>query len=298
MEVSAERLKVKLGLPSNLFAKLSFENSLTRVWRLNPEAVELVLDKPHVKVEELENGRKLGVKFKEILGSLSPKREISAHANFQKVNPSSLTALKSNRNLRIFEECFRISAEVEAKVLVAHPGWFPLMSRIPWIGGIIKRKAWTVLLDFMKICLNFSENYGVPLGLENVHGKRSPFSLPHQASRLPETLGNLKFTFDLGHAYIEARKRLKIARGEVERWVAEEMVNHLKGKLVHVHLHDNRGLKDNHLPPGEGEMDFNPLIEALKELGFQGQVILEIWNPGNPEIAGKKALKEARKILA
>jgi sugar phosphate isomerase/epimerase len=291
-------LKVKLGLPSNLFAKLSLENSLTRIWRLNPEAVELVLDKPHVKVRELEDGRRLEVRFREILGSLSPKKEISVHANFQEVNPPSLTALKRSKSLRIFEECLRISAEVEAKVLVAHPGWFPFMSRMPWIGGMIKKKAWAVLLDFMKNCLKLSENYGVPLGLENVHGKRSPFSLPHQASRLLETLEDLKFTFDLGHAYIEARERLKIARGEVERRIAGEMVRCLQGKLVHVHLHDNRGLKDNHLPPGEGEMDFNPLIEALKELNFQGQVILEIWNPENPETAGRKALKVARKILA
>jgi len=288
-------LKVKLGLPSNLFAKQSLEASLSRVWKLNPEAVELVLDKPHVKAEELEDAGKLEVRLREIFGSLSPKREISVHANFQRANPSSLVPQQRSKSLKLLEKCLRISAGLEAKVLVVHPGWLPLASRIPLIGGMVRRLAWKALQASMEACLKLSENYGVTLGLENVHGRLSPFTLPHQASKL--LLEGLKFTFDLGHAYIEARRKLKMAGGEAERWIAGEVARHLQGKLVHVHLHDNRGLTDSHLPPGEGEINFNPMVEALEKLGFQGQVILEIWNPENPEVSGRKALEAARKIF-
>ncbi|MHC1564079.1 MAG: sugar phosphate isomerase/epimerase family protein [Candidatus Hecatellaceae archaeon] len=289
-------MKVKLGLPSNLFAKQSLEASLSRVWKLNPEAVELVLDKPHITAEELEDGGKLEARLRETLRSLSPKREISVHANFQRINPSSLSFQQRSRSLRLLEECLRISAGLEAKVLVVHPGWLPPASRVPLIGGIVRRLAWKALQASMKACLKLSENYGVTVGLENIHGKLSPFTLPSQASNL--SLEGLKFTFDLGHAYIEARRRLKMAGGEAERWIAGEVACHLQGKLAHVHLHDNRGLTDTHLPPGEGEIDFNPMVEALEKAGFQGQVILEVWNPENPEASGRKALEAARRIFS
>ena len=286
-------MKVKLGLPSNLFARLSLEESLAKVWRLNPEAVELVLDRPHVSAEELEGGN-LKLRL-EILRSLSPRRELSAHANFGKVNPSSLFFHSRRRSLRILEACLKLSAEVNARVLVVHPGFLPPLADLPWVGGYLQRKAWRSLLNSLRRCLKLSEDYGVPLGLENIHGKRSPFSLPSQASQLAENLEGLRFTFDLGHAYIEAR-RLGMARGEAEAWLAGEMVKHFKGRLIHVHLHDNRGLKDSHLPPGTGEINFKPFREALETLDFQGQVILEIWSPKNPEEDGRRALEEARNI--
>ncbi len=287
-------MKVKLGLPSNLFAELSLEESLARVWSLNPEAVELVLDRPHISAKELEEG---GLEARlEVLESLSPRRELSAHANFGKVNPASLAYSTRRRSLRILEACFKLSVKVGAKVLVVHPGLLPLLAGLPLVGGYLQRKAWQSLLKSLERYLKLSEDYGVPLGLENIHGKRSPFSLPSQASQLAENLEGLRFTFDLGHAYIEAR-RLGMTRGEAEAWLAGEVVKHLGGRLIHVHLHDNRGLKDSHLPPGTGEINFKPLREALETLDFQGQVILEIWSPRNPEGDGRRALEEARKIF-
>lgn len=45
-------------------------------------------------------------------------------------------------------------------------------------------------------------------------------------------------------------------------------------RIVHVHYHDCLGHTD-HLPPGKGDLNFIEFFNALKEINFQGSVILE-----------------------
>jgi len=45
----------------------------------------------------------------------------------------------------------------------------------------------------------------------------------------------------------------------LEDWFAE-----LGPFMVEAHIHDNHGQSDDHLPPGEGQIDFHRLFELLK----------------------------------
>jgi sugar phosphate isomerase/epimerase len=46
--------------------------------------------------------------------------------------------------------------------------------------------------------------------------------------------------------------------------------------LAHVHIHDNDGTKDQHLVPGDGKIDFAPIVKALREVGYDGYVSAEL----------------------
>ena len=45
-----------------------------------------------------------------------------------------------------------------------------------------------------------------------------------------------------------------------------------------MHVHDNHGLKDEHLWPGNGTIDWPSTIEALKALETPPAIVLEISN--------------------
>jgi len=45
---------------------------------------------------------------------------------------------------------------------------------------------------------------------------------------------------------------------------------------LHVHINDNHGDADIHLVPGEGSIDFAPLVKALKEMNYQGFISAEL----------------------
>jgi len=45
---------------------------------------------------------------------------------------------------------------------------------------------------------------------------------------------------------------------------------------VQVHVHDNHGVKDEHLWPGEGNIDWPAAIGALKKLSSPPATVLEV----------------------
>jgi sugar phosphate isomerase/epimerase len=54
------------------------------------------------------------------------------------------------------------------------------------------------------------------------------------------------------------------------------VVEKLSGHLVMVHANDNTGQRDDHLPPGDGDIDWTGLLSKLAAQRFTGVVILEI----------------------
>lgn len=55
-------------------------------------------------------------------------------------------------------------------------------------------------------------------------------------------------------------------------------------RLVHVHANDHRGQFDDHLPPGEGIIDWRHVRETLLRVGFDGWIVLELACPTGPMV--------------
>ena len=80
-------------------------------------------------------------------------------------------------------------------------------------------------------------------------------------------MSNIGVCLDTGHAHV--------AR------TLESMVNVLASFLCMVHAHDNRAHSDEHLPPGEGGIDWTCFAHGLKAAQFNGLVVLELSSSGN-----------------
>ena len=94
---------------------------------------------------------------------------------------------------------------------------------------------------------------------------------PHEIYRSPEDMAelikrvnrpNVGITFDVGHAVVCGHK-------------PADFLHLLQEEIFHVHLHDNDGVIDQHLPLGKGSIDYVDVIQSLKRLGYQGVVNLE-----------------------
>jgi sugar phosphate isomerase/epimerase len=68
--------------------------------------------------------------------------------------------------------------------------------------------------------------------------------------------------FDTGHAFLA---------GDIHN-----LVHKLAGHLRMIHAHDNDGAGDNHLPPGDGKIDWEKFLRDLIEVRFRGAFILEM----------------------
>jgi len=68
-------------------------------------------------------------------------------------------------------------------------------------------------------------------------------------------------------------------------------------RLVHVQVSDNRGVTDDHLPPGQGHIDWSRFRQALIGVGYRGVFMLEVSGDGDLAAHVRVAAEAARRVL-
>jgi len=129
--------------------------------------------------------------------------------------------------------------------------------------------------------------FGVVICLENMPFPNFPLSSTEEILRLVKdiNLPHLKVCFDTGHALL-----LGESLGESVRAI---------GSLLSViHVHDNDGLSDGHLPPYSGIADWADFVEALYDVGFDGVLNIEASPTPNGTEATQKEISERELELA
>jgi sugar phosphate isomerase/epimerase len=61
-------------------------------------------------------------------------------------------------------------------------------------------------------------------------------------------------------------------------------------------VHDNKGHGDDHLPPGDGRIDWTALLKELAAVQFTGAFILELAGGAEPDVVMARA-RRARSYL-
>jgi len=133
----------------------------------------------------------------------------------------------------------------------------------------------------------FAKPLGVRLLMENIPNE---LTAPEKLVELIQTLhyDDIGVCLDLGHAHLEPG--------------VEAAFEILKPLIRSVHVHDNHGMKDEHLWPGGGTIDFSRTMELLRTAPQVPALVLEIegdpdGNPGYGKCVPDKML-DAWKLLA
>jgi sugar phosphate isomerase/epimerase len=105
-------------------------------------------------------------------------------------------------------------------------------------------------------------SYGLRIMVE--HPPSTRFSLDDICTILEADV-RLGFHLDVGHAHV-GRLRL------------DNVLEHLGPRLLHVHLSDNRGQSDDHLPLGAGTINWPQVLRRLKQSGYDDTFTLEVFS--------------------
>jgi sugar phosphate isomerase/epimerase len=101
---------------------------------------------------------------------------------------------------------------------------------------------------------------------------------------------NVGVCVDVGHALLSSDAGSRPVSGYLERY---------RDQLVHLHVHDNDGVDDEHLVPGEGLMPWRDLADTLRELGYAGPAVLEVQRSGDdPSRAVRDGVRFLRSLSA
>ncbi len=143
-----------------------------------------------------------------------------------------------------------------------------------------KQRSW--VLDCVRACAEFAGPLEVSLGIEPINRYETNFvNTVAQAMDVVDELGlpNVGLLLDGFHMNIEERS-------------IEEAIKLAAGRLVNFHFADS-----NRLAPGWGHTDMASIVTALRSIGYDGYLGMEIMGVPTPVDAATQALRYTRALL-
>ena len=197
---------------------------------------------------------------------------ITIHLPYSDLNLASMNQPIWEETVRQMRACLCLASDF-SRLAVVHPGHLsPLGMQMP-------DAAWAqTILGIQQIC-DHAADLGMRIAVENMVNMPALFGRrPEEILGILETVDreNVGFIFDVGHAN---------TNGNVEKFLE------LKDKVIHAHIHDNHGQKDEHLPVGNGTVPWNKVAKAFE--GYQGRVVTESRSLEE----GQRSLKRFKKLM-
>lgn len=176
------------------------------------------------------------------------------HAAFMDLNPGSVDRAVRETTRQRAEQTLECAGILRARVVVFHPGY----SRLSYGSAVDTWVANTI--RFWQQQMPRIRQVGCTVALENIF-EEEPSTLLQVLQGLDSPL--FGHCFDTGHFNMFSTVSL-------ESWF-----DALGAFIVESHLHDNHGAADEHLPVGEGEIDFKKATDLLKQCAPQAVWTLE-----------------------
>jgi len=168
-----------------------------------------------------------------LLGSYSA--DFVFHAPYHGMNIASLFESIRTASVKVMTDCFSVASETGAGV-VMHPGYFAWEQERNQADRQFKKSLHELCDAARELSLTFwFEN----MGDMNFFNLRTPADL--------DRIEGCGFALDTGHANINHCLPAFLQTG-----------------FSHMHIHDNDGKRDSHSPVGEGNIDFAPVMAALR----------------------------------
>ena len=168
----------------------------------------------------------------------------TAHGPFLDLSPGAMDPAVLDLTRNRFHRALELAAVCGAEHIVLHHGWEE------WRHGFNREEWRENSLATWRETARRARDLGVRVVLENVFEARPQDLEPMLSALAGDGVG---FCFDIGHANV-------FGRADILEWL-EVLTPHLQA----LHLHDNHGDQDEHLPIGYGAIDFRSFFKWLAD---------------------------------
>lgn len=166
--------------------------------------------------------------------------------------------------------------ELNGEIITIHPPKTP--SRIPQVKEHIFQLAKEAISEINQ----YGEGKGITVALENCGVEFNDWEENlDDFLRLVDECA-VSVCLDVGHAHCS--------------WGLEKTIEALKEKIKCIHISDNNGTKDEHLPVGMGNINFQSVLSFVRN--FSGMIVHEIQHHKNYEWGTIESKKNLDRILA
>lgn len=247
--------------------------------RSGAEAVEIFAARQHFDYTSREDVMEIAEWFKS-----NPLQAFSMHAPLFPDREMGRAGAPGVNVIHI-EKSRRIDSMDEIKRALETAEHVPLRNMVVHLGE--QTDSWSQrTIEYALTALEHLGAFARPLGVRLlVENLTSDPTTPEHLMMILEMghLDNVGVCLNLGHANITVGVRDAIAT--------------LSRRIVSVHVHDNHGMRDEHLWPGEGAIDWPAAVTGLKDLPQPPATVLEIgYNLYDPHTAAAKVEAAFAKI--
>ena len=218
-------------------------------------------DKAHIR--EVGNWfRANGVQFHSMHSPMYMNNELSQGSD----PPLNIVDADKRRRIEAMDEIKRAIEVAESapfRFLVQHVG----------LGNeMYDGRKFEAALSSIEHLRAFARPLGVNLLVENIPNE---LSTPEKLLELIKTLhyDDLGVCFDTGHAHIMS--------------TVQQAFGVLADRIRSTHVHDNKGDRDSHLWPGEGNIDWNQAMQFLRSAPQAPPLLLEIEGVEGEKVPNK-----------
>lgn len=270
---------MKLAFSSNAYLNFSFAEACARVRQTGYAGIEIMADVPHawpayllreqkqkIKQTITDNGLSISNVNAFMMNAINDHRQKYWH-------PSWIEPYQPYRQVRIdhTRRALDLAKELGAPCITTEPGG-PLEPGQSW------EDALHLFCDSLSPVADHAHAIGVPLLIEPEPGLLLETAAHYERFASVFQHPGIGLNFDIGHMYCV---------GDEPASAIHQLARHIQ----HVHLEDIAASRvHHHLVPGEGAIDFKPIIQALREIKYQGWVTIELYPYiDNPDVAAQKA---------
>ncbi|MFE9763906.1 sugar phosphate isomerase/epimerase family protein [Streptomyces sp. NPDC005808] len=254
---------LKFGYGTNGLADLRLDDALALLADLGYDGVGLTLDHMHLDPLAPELATR-AAKVARRLDALGLTVTVETGARYvldprRKHGPSLLDPDPEDRARRVdlLTRAVRVAADLGAHAVHCFSGVTP--------AGTDEDTAWKRLTEALAPVLDAATRAGVPLAVEPEPGHLlSSLADFHHLRRALGDPAALGLTLDIGHCQC------------LEPLSPADCVRAAAPWLRHVQIEDMRRGVHEHLPFGDGEIDFPPVLEALAATGYRALTVVEL----------------------
>jgi len=264
-----------IGLSTGCFYQTPLVDCLETIRGSGFSMIEVVFSPPHLDYKDSARVREAAARV-DALGM----EAYSFHAPFaDDIDISSPDAARREHALEAILRAVDAATLLGVHYFVIHPG--PENTDIP------SREERLLRIEHVCSVLERVAAHCSDVGIQCVLENKLPHLMFGQSADLLWILACLKGNrvgacLDTGHAHLA---------GDLY-----PLVYKMAPYLRLLHVHDNKGHGDDHLPPGDGRIDWTALLKELAAVNFTGALILELAGGGDPEIVMARA-RRARSYL-
>ncbi len=248
-------------------------NELTIFHRLGFDYVEIGIEEPAATPQILMQQRE------QILSSLLAKNMFALGHTAYWVGFGSSHEKVRKGWIEEAKDMIQIASEFKISLLNFH-----FNSRYGSVGATEQSRN-TFLQNFvssMQELTQFAAAEKVDLMLENVPPENGhPLESIEYFSAVMKAVPALKFHLDVAHAFIENRMK-----------GVKDYIDAFGDRLVHIHMHDNHGKQDEHLPLGRGKIDVRKVVKFLKAANYHRTVTFEVFTSRTDAARSRELFKK------